>query len=179
LLRHPDNLFRGANLVVFGVLAVIIASTVLQILNKLDEEDFTKFHDYESLPGKLLAYLHAGLGIFFIWSLTSTLRAQAKLKAGQSGGDKLVVFLRRLLVFGAIWFLCFPFLVFIASWFAHYNRHRLVSGGVLLVQTACLLSLTHQFTSSHSQYYKLSTLADTGVLPGAGGLVKAQKVSRD
>jgi hypothetical protein len=180
LLRHPDNMLRGANRVVFAIIAVAMTTTVLQVLNKMSDEDFTKFHDYESLPGMMLVLLHFMLGIFFIFSLISTLRAQAKLKsAAQSGGDKLVIFLRRLLFFGGLWFLCFPFLVFAAGSFAHYNRHRVVSGGVLLVQTACLLSMTHQFTSSHSQYHKLSTLADTGVLPGAGGLVKAQKMSRD
>ena len=179
LLRHPENMVKGANRVVFAALSVVVITTTLQIVNKLDGEDFTKFHDYESFSGKVLVYVHLGLGIFFVFSLIVTLRAQAKLKSTQGGGDKLVIFLRRLLFFGGIWFLCFPFLVFIASFIAHYNRHRVVSGGVLLVQTACLLSLTHQFTSSHSQYHKLSTLADTGVLPGAGGFVKPQKLSKD
>ena len=180
LLRHPENMVKGANLGIFVILAFVIFTTVLNILNKWDQEDFTKFHDYESFPGKVLVVVRFLLGVFFVISLLATLRAQSKLKSAHSGGDKLIIFLRRLLFFGGLWFLVFPFLVFVAAGsVAHYNRHRLVSGGVLVVQTICMLSLTHQFTSSHSQYHKLSTLADTGVLPGAGGLVKPQKVSKD
>jgi len=179
LLRHPENMARGANIVVLAIVGIIVTTTVLQVLNKLSDEDFTKFHDYESIPGMLLVVVHIVLGVFFSFSLISTLRAQSKLRSGQSGGDKLVLFLRRLLFFGALWFLCFPLCVMLAGTLAHYNRHRFVSGAVLLVQTICLLSMTHQFTSSHSQYYKLSTLADTGVLPGAGGYVKPQKLSKD
>lgn len=177
LLRHPDNMLRGANIVVFVTLVIVVTTTMLQILNKLRDEEFTKFHDYESVPGMFLVLVHFVLGIGFVLSLVYTLRVQSKLKSG--GSDKLVVFLRRLLFFGGLWFLVFPLLVAIAATLPHYNRHRFVSGGVLIVQTVCFLSLTHQFTSAHSTYHKLSTLAEVGVLPGAGGLVKAQKISKD
>jgi hypothetical protein len=122
-----------------------------------------------------LVALHLFLGVGFVWSILTTLRVQNK----RGGAEKLVLFLRRLLLLGAIWFLVFPLLVICAGLLAHYNRHRFVSGGVLLVHTVCLMLMTHQFTSSHSTYFKLSTMAEVGVLPGAGGFIKPMKLSKD
>ena len=182
LLRNPKNLVRGPNLGIFAVLLVVVATFALQVLNKMSDEDFSKFHDYESRAGTMLVLLHFLLGVFFVVSLLVTLRSEAKRSgtAATSGSkDKLVIFLRRLLLFGGLWFLIFPLLVLVAGTLEHYNRHRFVSGGVLLVQTTCAVLMTHQFVSNKSTYAKLSQLADVGVLPGAGGLVKPVKVSRD
>ncbi|KAH9261455.1 hypothetical protein BASA81_000099 [Batrachochytrium salamandrivorans] len=48
LLRHPQNLVKGGNVVGFAVAFVVLVSFVLQFLNKQLDEDFTKFHDYDS-----------------------------------------------------------------------------------------------------------------------------------
>mmetsp|Transcript_12909 Transcript_12909/g.14940 ORF Transcript_12909/g.14940 Transcript_12909/m.14940 type:complete len:403 (+) Transcript_12909:2-1210(+) len=174
LLREPSNLLKGANVVVFSIVAFVVLSFVLQIMNKSQDDNFSKFHDHESTPGHILVGLRFFLGIFFVYSLHVTIKHQEN-----RGGDRLLAFLRRLMLLGGLWFLSFPLLVFIAGWFAHYLRHRIVSVGVLTLQTISLGILAHQFVSEHSTYFKLSTLADSGVLPGAGGLVRAPKVSKD
>mmetsp|Transcript_13617 Transcript_13617/g.15948 ORF Transcript_13617/g.15948 Transcript_13617/m.15948 type:complete len:481 (-) Transcript_13617:192-1634(-) len=174
LLREPANLVKGANVVVFGIVTFVLLSFILQIMNKSHDDNFSKFHDYESTPGHILVGLRLFLGIFFVYSLHITIKHQEN-----RGGDRLLLFLRRLMLLGGLWFLSFPTLVFVAGWFAHYLRHRIVSVGVLTIQTACLGILAHQFVSEHSTYFKLSTLAETGVLPGAGGLVRAPKISKD
>ena len=174
LLRHPGNMVKGANKLVFIVIGLVVGTTTLQLINKLGDDDFTKFHDYESRAGFMLVGVHLFLGTAFVGSLLATLRAQSK-----RGSEKLTVFLRRLLLLGGLWFLVFPVCVFFAGTLAHYNRHRFVSGSVLIVQTICLSMMFYQFTSSHSTYFKLSTLAEVGVLPGAGGFVKPQKLSKD
>jgi len=175
LLRHPGNMCKGANVVIVAVIAIAMATTTLQLLNKLGGEDFTKFHDYESRAGYALVAVHLFLGVGFVFSLVATLRVQQS----RGGSEKLILFLRRLLVLGALWFLIFPVLVAVASVLAHYNRHRFVSSGVLIVQTICLALMMYQFTASHSTYFKLSALANVGVLPGAGGFIKPTKLSRD
>jgi hypothetical protein len=54
LLRHPGNMVKGANKLVFIVVALVILTTALQLVNKLGDDDFTKFHDYESNAGGAL-----------------------------------------------------------------------------------------------------------------------------
>lgn len=53
------------------------------------------------------------------------------------------------------------------------------STSVIVLQTFVLCFLGYQFMSEQSTYFKLSTLADSGVLPGAGGLVRPAKMSKD
>ena len=143
-------------------------------MNKGFDDDFKKFHDFESPPGKLLVLFRFVLAIFFVYSFHVTISYQQ-----QRGGDRLLAFLKRLRMLGGLWFLCFPLLVFFAGFFPHYHRHRFVSTGMLTLQTGVLAVLGYQFVSESSTYFKLSTLADSGVLPGAGGLVRAPKASRD
>ena len=73
-------------------------------------------------------------------------------------------------------FISFPLTVFLAeAFFHHYMRHRVVSGGVMLVQTVCLGLLSTQFLQGSSTYAKLSVVWNSGLLPGAGGLLTATK----
>lgn len=174
LLRNPAQLVRGANVVIVGIIVFVFVSFVLQVLNKMNDDDFKKFHDHESFPGKLLVLLRFCLGLFFVYSFHVTIRFQES-----RGGEKLLAFLKRLRLLGGLWFLSFPLLVFIAEMFSHYLRHRIVSTGVLTIQTTLLSVLGYQFISESSTYHRLSTLADSGVLPGAGGFVKAPKASKD
>jgi hypothetical protein len=54
-------------------------------------------------------------------------------------------------------------------------RHRYVAVGCLIIQSACLSGLAFQFLSGSSTYSKLSTIWESGLLPGAGGLMTATK----
>lgn len=174
LLRNPSRLLEGFNIVILFIGCFVIINFVLQILNKGYDDDFQKFHDFESPPGKILVLMRFVLGLLFVYSFHVTIKFQEN-----RGGEKLLAFLKRLRLLGGLWFLCFPLLVFVASFFAHYHRHRVVSTGMLTLQNSILCVLGYQFISDSSTYFKLSTLADSGVLPGAGGFVRAPKASKD
>ena len=139
------------------------------------DDNFSKFHDHESPAGRVLVLIRFGLGAVYIASIIITIRTQQS----RGGSESLVVFLKRLLVFGSTWFLCFPLLVFLSGFCVHYLRHRIVAGGVLLTQTACLGVLAHQFLADTSSYSRLSTAWESGLLPGLGGAVTVQKGVRD
>ena len=78
--------------------------------------------------------IRAFLGAVYLGSITMTIKSQQ----ARGGSETLIGFLKNLLIFGGVWFLCFPMLVFSAGFFWHYQRHRIVAGGVLLTQTFCL-----------------------------------------
>jgi len=174
MMKDPIRMVQGPNVAIASVILLVVLSMLLQIINKTYDDDFQKFHDHESLPGRILVMIRLALGFAFIFSLHFTIKSQEK-----RGGEKLVLFMRRLMTLGGLWFLSFPLIVLLAGFLKHYHRHRFVTIGVLLLQTISLGILGHQFMSNHSTYFRISTLADSGVLPGAGGLVRAPKVSRD
>jgi hypothetical protein len=107
----------------------------------------------------------------YVASIVMTIRTQQ----ARGSSESLQAFLKRLLVFGSAWFLCFPVLVLCSGFFVHYQRHRVVAGGVLLTQSVCLGVLAHQFLAETSAYSRLSTAWESGLLPGLGGAVKAVK----
>lgn len=78
--------------------------------------------------------IRAFLAAVYVGSILMTIKTQQT----RGGSETLIKFLKHLLLFGGAWFLCFPLLVFSAGFFWHYQRHRIVAGGVLLTQTFCL-----------------------------------------
>lgn len=83
-----------------------------------------------------------------------------KSQQARGGSETLIGFLKNLLIFGGVWFLCFPMLVFSAGFFWHYQRHRIVAGGVLLTQTFCLGAYS---TAQCSKVLRACRRADTCV----------------
>jgi hypothetical protein len=131
-----------------------MATLILQILNKLVLfDDFTKFHDHESWPGYILVFVRTLLACAFTYSMAETLSYQKK-RGGRA--SQTLKFMKTLAVLGGLWFWVFPVLVLVASFFAHYLRHRIVGGGVLFLQTSCLLLLTRQILAESSTYNKAS-----------------------
>ena len=174
LLRNPKKLLEGPNVAVVIIVVLVVLTMILSVANKGYDGDFDKFHDFESPWGKMLVVFRLLLGVSFAASLHFTIRFQQK-----RGGSNLVSFLRRLMLLGGLWFLAFPTLVFASGAFAHYLRHRIVVIGTLVCQLSCLSLLGYQFLAHASTYFKISSLSESGVLPGAGGLMRAQKVSKD
>eukprot|EP01079_Euglenida_sp_SAG-EU17-18_P006544 gene6544-6296_t len=176
LLRNPKSLLqRGrilGNLIAVIILGIAVATTVLVIANKSQREDFTKFHDHETFEGKVLVSFRLVLGVLYLICFWTTVRQQAEIGIGGGG---LGTFLKKLMVVGAAWFLSFPALVFTAGSLPMHWRHRYVAVGTLFIQSACLSGLAFQFLSGSSTYSKLSTIWETGLLPGAGGLIPATK----
>ena len=153
MLRDPRALFKGSNAGVAICLIVMAANTALVFWNKAHDDTFAKFHDHESTAGRALVAIRATLGAVYFASILMTIKAQK----ARGGSETLIGFLKNLLVFGGAWFLCFPLLVFSAGFFWHYQRHRIVAGGVVLTQTFCLGALAQQFLGETSTYSRLST----------------------
>ena len=101
------------------------------------------------------------MALVFSTQIVSTISFQSRFGGA---GNRSVMFLRRLALLGGLWFWSFPFLVLLASVFAHYLRHRLVTGGVLLLQTTSLVLLVRQVASKTSTWAKASSHAVGGVL---------------
>ena len=148
---NPDALGEDHPSTVFVALLTVF-TVMLQLLNKLLLfDDFTKFHDHESYPGFALVLVRAVLAAFFTYQVSQTLGFMQRRKGRQS-----LHFMRSLALLGGLWFWCFPLLVLVAAIFAHYLRHRIVTGGVLFLQSACLVLLTRQITAESSLYSKAS-----------------------
>eukprot|EP00756_Hemistasia_phaeocysticola_P066710 Hpha_TRINITY_DN9441_c0_g1::TRINITY_DN9441_c0_g1_i1::g.139296::m.139296 len=175
ILRDPKLMLKGGNLLgnflALLILALVGWIALLIFKNKLYDDDFTKFHAHDSGPGRVLLYIRAGLFVLFAVSLGVTVKKQKQ----RGGSSQLVSFLFRLLVLGSLWFVTFPLMVALANICAHYHRHRIVAGGVLFLQNTCLGGLAYQFLSESSSYARLSTAWESGLLPGAGGLLSGQK----
>ncbi|KAJ9450321.1 hypothetical protein DIPPA_26028 [Diplonema papillatum] len=176
ILRDPKSMLRSGNwlgyILVLCLLGIISYTMLLLFWNKLSDEDFTKFHDIDTKHGTRLLQIRMGLFVFFAVSVTTTLWTQKQ----KSGSPVLRSFLFKLLSVGSLWFISFPLMVFIANMAAHYNRHRIVVTGVVVMQAFCLGSLSHQFLAESSTYARLSTAWESGILPGAGGLFTGSKL---
>jgi len=146
---NPDAL--GSDSLATTILfALALLSVFLQLMNKIVlYDDFLKFHDYESIPGKINVAVHVIFATVFTISIKRTLDRQ-------SLGSRALLFLRLLALFGGLWFWVFPILVLVAGFAAHYVRHRLVTGGVLMLQSGCLILLARQISKESSLYAKLS-----------------------
>ena len=203
LLRDPRAMFKGSNVGVAVCLLFIVGNTMLVFWNKASDDTFAKFHDHESSAGRTLVAIRSILGVVYLVSIVMTIKSQE----ARGGSEVLLGFLKKLLVFGGVWFLCFPLLVFSAGFFWHCalahdrpsflrghlfdraadraafaaadQRHRIVAGGVLLTQTVCLGLLAQQFLGETSTYSRLSTAWESGLLPGLGGAVTVEKGMRD
>mmetsp|Transcript_24440 Transcript_24440/g.29855 ORF Transcript_24440/g.29855 Transcript_24440/m.29855 type:complete len:491 (-) Transcript_24440:134-1606(-) len=165
VLRNP-SLMDLDNPLMFLLMLFGVVTTILQIVNKVYDDSFMKFHDHETTAGFFLLVIRTGLGFSFVYSFFHTIKAEEK-----RGSSKLTSFMKTLAIFGGIWFLAFPFTVMFASFWAHYLRHFVVTVGVLLTQSVCLISLMYQFSSTKSTYAKFSEASSMGMLPigGFGG----------
>ena len=84
------------------------------------------YHDYEHFAGQLVALMQLLLWILFIIGVQGSLAQQR---------GPLQLFLRQLRIYGSVFVLAVPAVVFFASAvIAPYVRHRFVSIGVLVVQ---------------------------------------------
>lgn len=128
----------------------------LEVLGRRYEDSFNQFHDFEHLPGYLLMLYRILLCVFFLIACSKT----AKSVTGTTS-----VFISSLRVFGTVYFLAFPIVVFCASLFPIYQRHALVSGASILSQAAALTLLTKLLLFKGS-FYKISSVAS-----GSGDLL--------
>lgn len=161
VLNNP-SLMDIDNPVLLLLVVFMFFSIVLQLVNKLYDESFMKFHDHETYAGLALMCLRFVFGILFFFSLTSTIQKEKQ----KGAGTKFIGFLTNLMISGSVWFLSFPLTVFFAGLMPHYLRHFIVSSGVLLTQSVCLCVLSYEFGSNRSMFAKFSQVQQAGMLPG-------------
>jgi len=152
-----------------GTVAAVQVS--LAVLGRRFEDDFNQYHDFEHWPGMCLMLLRTALfGLFLVGGL-HTLK--------QSTQDTLRHFVQKLLALGSVWFLAMPALVFSTSSLAPYNRHPVVSGGTIVLQSLALGLVSLLFVQN-SSYLKMSTLANMGTIFSANtNAIKRFKVAVD
>ena len=117
-------------------------------LSRLTDDEFTKNHDYEGFAGYLIICLRVSLYIYFMMGVYDTFKqARFKIKS----------FILKFGVLGTIYFLAFPTLVLVATYFvAAYVRHKVVMLGTLLIESFVLIVLTRIFTNKAGDYYDVS-----------------------
>lgn len=159
--HRPAHLLRGFRSPSALLLAAIGGvQLVLHALGRRYEEDFNNFHDFEHWPGMLLVAIRLALCAVFVWALRRSMRVETQ--------REVLAFLRKLSLFGSLWFVCLPALVLMALVLPPYRRHQLVAGGSVLVQAAALALLSMLFAEG-SHYYKMSSLAHVGSVFNHGG----------
>jgi len=157
-LTHPTIApnFPLLNPLISG--AIVFVHMVVVLWSRLSD-DPTKHHDWESLPGFIFAVLRL---LLFAWSFY-LLKETAK---EVSNHNAKFLFITRLGVFITLWFLSFPFLLLLATIFAEYLRTKVITIGLVTVQSVALFGLANLFLS-RGRFFKLSTLSDS-ILPSAG-----------
>jgi len=146
---------------------VVVVVTMVHIMlvsaGKLKKDASYKFHDHEGCTGWILLSMRLVLYAWFVWAVQKTAR---------EGGMRLQQFLRKFMVAGSMYFLGFPILFLLIKPFAPYLQHKIITGGLLLIQTGTNVWLAHLLLS-RGEYFKVSTLS-CSFLPGGAkvGIVK-------
>ena len=117
-------------------------------LSRLTDDEFTKNHDYEGFAGYLIIFLRIALYIYFVMGLYDTFnQARFKIKS----------FIVKFGLLGTLYFLAFPTLVLVSSfWVAAYVKHKVVMLGTLILESVVLVALTRIFTYKGGDYYDVS-----------------------
>lgn len=164
---------KPADFGAFAVFAsIFFVQVILQLLARRYEDDFTQFHDYEHAPGYTLLALRVILCLAFMLGTSSTIKG--------SRDAYVASFLGKLTILGCGWFLSFPALVGATAYLPPYNRHAVVTGGAIVLQSLALMIFLWMFLS-RSEYYKISSLSRMGTLyqSTGGGMTTTRKLATD
>jgi len=134
------------------VFALAATQLFLEMASRGYTEDFSGFHDHEHWPGYCLVLLRLVLaGLFAVGGRTA-------LQAAEMQDADAAKFLRRLRKVGAVWMLAFPGLVMTAWLLPALWRHRYVTGGLAVLQSAALLGLAY-ITLMSEAFLSVSSVA--------------------
>eukprot|EP00731_Ephydatia_muelleri_P030155 Em0021g678a len=139
-----------------GQLMVTATLTLLHVILVLWERSYKEshytFHIHESPPGWLMAVLRLVLVALFANNLHDTVeRERSTLKKD---------FYRSFSIWCYLWFLSFPALMVLTMVLPEYWRHRAMTIGGIVIQTAALSLLSRLFLT-RSLYWEVSTLSST------------------
>jgi len=115
----------------------------------------SKFHEFEGGTGWVLLFMRLVLYAWFVWAVKQT---------AKEGGMRMQQFLQKFLIAGSMYFLGYPVLFLLIKPFAPYLQHKIITGGLLIIQTGTNIWLAHLLLS-RGEYFKVSTLS-TSFLPG-------------
>jgi len=140
-----------------GVFHVIIVG-----IGRINDDDPTKFHDYESIPGWIIMAFKL---IFFFVFIFFAHRTYSN--AGNNAEKK--EFFVRFSILGTIYLVALPIIVITSTMFvAPYVRNKVIVLGTLTLQIGASIIMTYLLSSKKSKYHAVSmkgrTLLPSGKL---------------
>jgi len=136
------------------VLIIAVLHALIVGLGKINNEEHTKFHDYESLPGWIIIVLKfIFFGIFWYFGKETLNKLE---NDGKDDVDKIDL-VKRILFWGSVYLLSFPIIVITTSIMIEpYLRHKVITVGSIILQVIVSMILTYLFSSKRSQYFQFS-----------------------
>lgn len=159
----PVDIAPDMVVLAFGIGAVLHIVLVLLIKG---EDDADKFHDYESLAGKILLALRLMLFVGFLWALNGTM---------QGAPFRIRRFLTKFGFIGTLYFVGPPMVVLLVSFFAPYWRPPILTSCLMLLQISTAWWLNHLFLS-RGEFFEVSEL-NSSSLPGGTPRSKSPRSS--
>ena len=175
VMRKPMLLLRRcgsfSSIVFFGLL---VGHLFLVMYSCLDTtyggEDFDQFHDHEHTAGVIILWFRAFLGAVF-WAIIGR-----NISGGVNLSGEMVIFMKRFRFLGGFWLFSMPILVVIASIFAPYLRHPIVTGGTLLAQSSALSFMSWLFClSKDTIFFRKSTISAGSESLGLGVILEEEE----
>lgn len=124
-------------------------------LSKLTDDESHKYHQYGGIPGWIIVILRLGMFLYFLFGVRDTMK---------TAREKVKLFITKFTVFGSLYFLAFPIILFISSFIAGYVQHRVITIGTLIMQSSAIVIMSLLFTSKSGDYYNAS-LRSNPLLP--------------
>eukprot|EP00931_Biecheleriopsis_adriatica_P065836 TRINITY_DN40302_c0_g1_i1.p1 TRINITY_DN40302_c0_g1~~TRINITY_DN40302_c0_g1_i1.p1 ORF type:complete len:440 (+),score=71.70 TRINITY_DN40302_c0_g1_i1:67-1386(+) len=150
LLEQKENDMES----VAALTAVMFAvHGALVSLGHLDDSH-DKHHQNAGLVGYAMLVIRLGIYGWFMWGIKKT---------NEAGGLRMQAFLNKFSKIGCCYFLSYPVIFAIAKLCPHYYQHPVLQVGLLVMQFASIIWLSHLFLT-RGEYFKLSTL-NTSALP--------------
>ncbi|EGR33595.1 hypothetical protein IMG5_048370 [Ichthyophthirius multifiliis] len=124
-------------------------------LSKLTDDEMDKIHQFDGVPGMIIAILRIGMFLYFLFGLYQT---------HQNAREKVKSFIYKFGIFGSLFFLSFPIILLISMFIAPYNQHRFITISTLLSQSLAIVFMSKIFTCKQGEYYNASLQSQT-ILP--------------
>lgn len=132
---------------------LIVFHLLVVILGRHYEDAHYRSNYAETIYALALIFIHLSLYISYIVGLYYLYTKERV--------DMTKDFIVKLGIYGSLYFICTPLVIFSACFFAQYLRHQIVSLGTLAVQSIALSSVARLFLT-RNDFTKLSSLAYTG-----------------
>lgn len=145
------------NFDIYIPLAVLLGIVHMMImgLSKITDDESSKFHSYGGFAGWVIVVLRLGMYVYFMFGIRDTLK---------TAREKVKMFISKFMVFGSIYFLAFPIILFISAFIASYVQHKVITIGTLLMQSIAIIIMSLLFTVKSGDYYNAS-LRSNPLLP--------------